>query len=40
MRKLFGSVDEALTFGEKPMLTEAFWASFGMFVAAAFGIFE
>lgn len=41
IRKPFTAVPEALTCGEEPVLiTAALQASFGLFVAAAFGIFE
>lgn len=36
-RKPFGSAGEVLTFREEPVLTEVPWASFGLFIAAAYG---
>lgn len=38
-RNLFSSVNGAPNFWEKPVFIEALWASFGLFVAIAFGIF-
>ena len=37
-RKPFGSISEAPSLGWGPMTTETLWGSFGLFVAAAFGI--